>query len=93
MVKKGYIWRIGTGESVKKWEDPWVPRIWDRKITTPRNRNLLERVAELISPVTGTWDEQLVSDTFCASDVRLILNIPVRTDVDDFIAWHFDTKG
>jgi hypothetical protein len=28
------------------------------------NRNLLERVAELISPVTGTWDEQLVSDTF-----------------------------
>jgi hypothetical protein len=46
------------------WDDPWVPALWNRRISSPRNGNLLERVADLISPITGTWDEQLVVDTF-----------------------------
>jgi hypothetical protein len=50
-------------------------------------------VADLISLITGTWDEQLVNATFSESGTQLILNIPLRADVDDFIAWHFDNKG
>jgi hypothetical protein len=36
---------------------------------------LLEKVEELISPITGTWDEQLVPDTFMANDAEMILKI------------------
>jgi hypothetical protein len=36
---------------------------------------LLEKVEELISPITGTWDEQLVPDTFLANDAEMILKI------------------
>ena len=80
--------------SVKIWDDPWIPKVWDRKVSsTHNNNNLLERVADLISPITGTWYEQLVTYTFNASHARLILNMPVRTNVNDFIAWHFDNKG
>jgi hypothetical protein len=86
LIKKGYIWRIGNGELVRIWTDPWIPKAWDQKISTPRNGNLLERVADLISPITGTWDEQLVKDTFAANDVALILSMPVRDDAEDFIA-------
>jgi hypothetical protein len=93
LVKEGYIWRIGNGESVRIWDDPWIPKLWDRKISSPRNGNLLEKVAGLISPVTGTWDDQLVSETFSADDTRLILSMPVSANVEDFIAWHFDEKG
>jgi hypothetical protein len=53
LVKEGYIWRIGNGE-MKIWDDPWIPILWNRKISTPRNGNLLERVADLINPIIGT---------------------------------------
>ena len=26
LLKKGIIWRIGNGESVDIWNDPWLPR-------------------------------------------------------------------
>jgi hypothetical protein len=36
---------------------------------------LLEKVEELISPITGTWDGQLVPDTFVSNDAEMILKI------------------
>jgi hypothetical protein len=47
----------------------------------------------LIGPIDGQWDVQLVSDTFSVEDARLILQMPLRDDTTDFIAWHFDEKG
>jgi hypothetical protein len=26
LIKEGIIWRIGNGEKVRIWEDPWLPR-------------------------------------------------------------------
>jgi hypothetical protein len=93
LVREGYICRIGNGEKVKIWDDPWVPVLWNPRISIPTNGNLLERVADLISPITGTWDEQLVVDTFSESKARMILSMLVSDTVEDFIAWHFDDKG
>jgi hypothetical protein len=70
------------------WDDPWVPVLWNRRISSPRNGNFLERVDDLISPITGTWDEQLVVDTFSESEVRMILSMHVSDSMEDFIAWH-----
>uniref|UniRef100_A0A452ZUW8 Reverse transcriptase zinc-binding domain-containing protein n=1 Tax=Aegilops tauschii subsp. strangulata TaxID=200361 RepID=A0A452ZUW8_AEGTS len=64
-----------------------------RTVNTPRGNNLLERVSDLINPATGRWDVQLVRDTFWADDACLILQIPLREGVHDFIAWQFDSKG
>jgi hypothetical protein len=50
-------------------------------------------VADLISPIIGTWDEQLVVDTFSESKVRMILSMHVSDSMEDFIAWHFDDNG
>lgn len=93
LVRQGYIWRIGSGSSVNIWRDPWIPRAWSRGVITPRNGNLLETVDELISPIDGKWDMQLVRDTFMPVDTHLILNIPLRDGMDDFMAWHYDSKG
>lgn len=93
LIKQGYIWRIGDGSSVDIWNDPWLPRPWSRPVITPRGPSLLTHVEELICSISGGWDERLVRDTFCAEDARLILQIPLRDGVDDFIAWHFDSKG
>jgi hypothetical protein len=51
--KRGYIWRIGNGESINIWRDPWVPSCPDRKIMTPRGATIVTKVSELIDPVSG----------------------------------------
>ncbi|XP_040255222.1 uncharacterized mitochondrial protein AtMg00310-like [Aegilops tauschii subsp. strangulata] len=93
LVKKGVIWRVGDGQNIHTWDDPWIPRAWSRKVVTPRGGNLLTRVSELIDPTTGRWDEELIRDMFWEEDATLILQIPLRDGTEDFMAWHFDNKG
>jgi hypothetical protein len=77
LVREGMIWRIGDGQYVNIWQDPWIPRAWSRKIMTSRGDNLMTHVSELINPVTGQWD-QLVMDTFSEQEAQLILKMPLR---------------
>jgi hypothetical protein len=93
LVKEGIIWRIGNGESVNIWTDPWIPRAWSRRIVTPRRNVLMTKVSELICHVTGQWDNQLLEDTFWPEDVEAIQSIPLREGMTDFMTWHFDPKG
>ena len=54
---------------------------------------MLRRVDELINPVIGGWDVQLVYDTFWPEDANEILRIPIDDRMEDWPAWHFDSKG
>jgi hypothetical protein len=92
LLKEGLIWRIGNGENVYIWEDPWLPKGITRRPATPRGAALLTKVSELINPITGEWDEQLVCDTFWTEDAE-ILRIPVDVNRMDWPAWYFDAKG
>jgi hypothetical protein len=95
---------VGNGEKIniwsdipkKKniWSDAWVPSIADRKITTPRGHDIISTVCELIDPVTGQWDEELVNETFSPVDVQHVMAIPLPTnEMDDFVAWSFNKNG
>jgi hypothetical protein len=50
-------------------------------------------VSELIDPERSIWRTELVRQTFTQEDAADILSIPICQDADDFVAWHFDTKG
>uniref|UniRef100_A0A453RJT8 Reverse transcriptase zinc-binding domain-containing protein n=1 Tax=Aegilops tauschii subsp. strangulata TaxID=200361 RepID=A0A453RJT8_AEGTS len=93
LFREGYIWRIGDGSSVRIWTDQWIPRPCSRQVITPCGPNILEWVCDLIDPTTGSRDVQLVRDTFWADAANHILRIPLREGVQDFIAWHYDSKG
>jgi hypothetical protein len=60
-LRRGCIWRIGEGDQINIWEDVWVPTSPTRKVYTPRGNIMLKTVADLINPITGTWDEELLS--------------------------------
>ena len=53
VLKEGIIWRIGNGENVKIWEDPWLPKGPTGKLVTIKRSCLLTRVNELIDPIMG----------------------------------------
>ena len=93
VLNRGIIWRVGNGSSIKIWSDPWLAREFLRKPITPRGSNILSRVEELIDPVTGKWDEELVKQTFWPQDVDVILSTPVHADLEDVAAWHNDKRG
>jgi hypothetical protein len=60
--KKGCIWRVGDGSQVNIWEDSWIPSSHNLKIMTPRGSNILTRVSDLINPIDGSWDEDLIGE-------------------------------
>nr|AAP53315.2 retrotransposon protein, putative, unclassified [Oryza sativa Japonica Group] len=93
VLQNGMIWRVGDGSKINIWADPWIPRGWSRKPMTPRGANLVTKVEELIDPYTGTWDEDLLSQTFWEEDVAAIKSIPVHVEMEDVLAWHFDARG
>jgi hypothetical protein len=38
VLKNGVVWRIGNGQSINVWLDPWLPREWSRKTVTRRGK-------------------------------------------------------
>ena len=55
---------------------------------------MLTKVAEIIDPHTGQWDEALLRSVFSPVDVDRILQIFLHVEaVEDFLAWHFTRSG
>lgn len=53
----------------------------------------MTKVSELNNPITNQWDAELVNEVFWEEDAANILAIPVRPELEDTLAWHFDSKG
>lgn len=93
LLKEGVIKRVGNGQSINVWCDPWIPRKWDRLPIKRKGNVVISTVAELIDPITGCWDENLVKEIFWHVDANQILAIPLRDGMDDYYAWFYESKG
>jgi hypothetical protein len=53
------------------------------------------KVSELISHVTGQWDEELLNMLFCTVDKEWIRQIPINNNQEfqDFVAWSHTKHG
>jgi hypothetical protein len=86
-VKRGHIWRVGNGDSINIWQDPWIPSSPSRMVITPRGNAVITKVSELIDPYTGSWDVALLNNLLLPVDVGRILQIPINHQAfDDFLA-------
>lgn len=92
VLKEGLIKRIGNGEETNIWIDPWLPRNGCTRPITPKGQTILQKVSELINPVMGSWDEELVRDTFWPIDATVVLAIPLYEGFEDQWAWHYERK-
>ncbi|KAG8387873.1 hypothetical protein BUALT_Bualt02G0066800 [Buddleja alternifolia] len=95
IVKQGSRWRVGNGEDIAIWFDPWLPSTSGFKITT-RNRLLPmnAKVNSLINPNTGWWDSDLIDRVFCPEDASIIKTIPLGSNNNrDRLIWNFSSSG
>jgi hypothetical protein len=92
-LKRGYTWRVGNGEKINIYNDPWIPSSPDRKIISPRGEGNAILVSELTTKY-GAWNEEKLIELFNMVDVNRIMEIPLNNHgFDDFIAWNFSTNG
>ena len=93
LLKKGAIWRVANGQSIRIWRDNWIPREYSLKPITRRRRSSVRWVSDLISP-NKEWDINLLRENFSAIDVDEILKIqlPVRP-MEDVLAWNSEKSG
>ena len=93
VVKEGMVWRVGSGEHIRIWQDPLLPADVVRFPRSPHCNTILTKVSKLIDPYTHSWDEQLVRQTFNPEETDIIVKIPIFEQHEEFLAWQFDSKG
>lgn len=90
----GDIWRVGDGQSIDIWIDPWIQQSPMRKVITRRGDQLLTKVVDLVNPISYSWDEQFIRQTFWKVDTDRILSILLSSyGMSDFVSWRFTQTG
>lgn len=94
LLKRGVIWRVGDGASLRIWRDNWIPRpLGMRPIGTTRACRL-RRVEHLIDQEGRAWDETLLRRYFYPCDVAEIMKIKIPwSRCADWLAWNFEKSG
>lgn len=93
LLQKGIRWIVGSGDNIRVFKDPWLPRSnLFRPITIPSNEGAEVRVADLVS-MTG-WDQEPISRVLWEVDHAVVRSIPlsVRRRMDRLV-WHHESRG
>lgn len=86
VVRRGMRWRVGNGENIKVWSNPWIPGTQSRKILSPKGDSNSElEVGALINPITRSWNPELVMQLFLPFEQERVMNIPLSPRMPDDI--------
>ena len=93
ILKKGIIWRIGNGNAVRIWRDPWLPRDHSRWPIILKRNCRLKWFSDLLDQ-DGSWNAEKINRYFLKVDADVIYKICTSPRVEcDFLAWHPDKTG
>ena len=92
---EGARWRVGTGDTIKIWDYPWLPSLEHPRILSPIIDGLQEATVDcLINPITRSWDREILYGYFAPLEAELILKIPLSpTKVEDKLFWPHVPNG
>ena len=96
LISKAACMLVGDDNSIRIWEDPWVPELHGF-IPTPKNGvdpNGIILVSQLFNSNLSGWDVYKLNWWFESSTVDLILKIPIfPTSYKDQWAWTCISSG
>ncbi|CAN1313939.1 Putative ribonuclease H protein At1g65750 [Linum perenne] len=88
-------WKIGDGNGVRVWGDPWLRRDGGLRVASDVIAGLEDmRVRDLFIPGTREWDAELVEELLNEEEAAVVLSTPV-VDVGerDTRIWHYTKNG
>ncbi|KAL0010011.1 hypothetical protein SO802_005119 [Lithocarpus litseifolius] len=92
VILLGAKWRVGDGESIRIYKDRWLPKSSITHI--PSVLDSEARVAELIDPEAGGWNDQMLDSCFIPFEAQQIRSIPLCASPQaDFLYWAFEKEG
>lgn len=94
MLEKGLSRRVGDGNNIKVWCDPWIQ---DEVMKISLMKNILINidmlVCEVIDHKNRSWKRDSLEDQFFAREVEIILAKKLIVDVEDFWVWDHEKNG
>lgn len=95
VIRKGMVWRIGNGESVRIKMDKWLPTQSSRSVISPIPQLVPDaKVSELIDHDSAVWKADLVQQLFLPHEVSVIMGIPLSERLPfDRITWAHTPSG
>lgn len=69
LLKKGLIWRVGNGRSIRIWRDNWIPRPHSYKPISSQGRCRFHFVSDLLN-ANGAWNMDMLKTYFLPCDVE-----------------------
>ncbi|KAA3457419.1 reverse transcriptase [Gossypium australe] len=94
VLRKGMIWRVGTGQDISISEDAWIPNFINIRLMSRFNNLQSDKVAELINSNDREWNRELILNTFPGAVADLILRIPLASEPHaDLMAWSGELSG
>ena len=95
VLKKGLSWRVGNGDSIRIWQDRWLPD--DTNFLFPLSRQVVDLdqpVNSLMNDDRSAWKVSTILRTFPNQIARQILAIPLSVRrIEDSWRWHFTKSG
>ena len=95
VLRKGLRWRIGTGDAINLWSDPWLPSTIQPQIQSLVVQDFANaKVCSIINPIYKCWDANLLNRLFLPHEVLLIQSIPLsHRPVEDKLVWPYNLSG
>ena len=95
VLEKGLRWSVGNGQSVRIWDDRWLPTLKSFKVVSPRLQELNGTMVEsLLDLAAGGWNKNLIRDMFLPFESKAILSIPISLSFPkDSLLWAWTQNG
>ncbi|XP_010502015.1 PREDICTED: uncharacterized protein LOC104779362 [Camelina sativa] len=94
LIKQGLKWRIGNGDKVRTWNDPWIdnPPIPARCLSQHKSEHF--KVSSLMKPNSTQWCPEQLKRMVHPEDISHIQKVrPIITKASDMPVWIFTRHG
>jgi hypothetical protein len=95
ILKKGGLWKIGNGETIKIWQDNWLPEQVGFKPWSVEDKRAPQKlVKDLILPISKEWNHGLINRLFLPFEAHQIFKLPIiNTNYPDEFFWPRNKEG